>query len=48
MGSCVKGKVGNMEDNTKEERSRRKREYVVVYVKDIVVKNNFLVQFEDG
>ena len=48
VGFVVKEKVGDMEENTREERIRRMRKYVVGCVKDVVGKKNVLVKFEDG
>ena len=48
VGSVVKAKVGEMEDNTREERSRRVSKEVVGCVQRVVGKKRFLVQFEDG
>ena len=48
VGSIVKAKVGNMEDNTREARTRRKRKYVVGCVHAVVWNKKFLLQFEDG
>ena len=47
VGSVVKAMVGDLENITREGRSRRMRKYVVVCVQSVVWKNNFLVQFED-
>ena len=47
VGSLVKAKVGNMEDNKSEGIIRRIRKDVVGYVQYVVGKKNFLVQFED-
>ena len=48
VGSVVKAKVGEMEDNTREERSRRVSKEVVGCVQSVVGKKILLVQFEDG
>ena len=48
MGSVVKTKVGEIEDNTREGRSRRLSKYVVVFVQNMVGKKRFLIQLEDG
>ena len=48
MGSVVKAKVGELENITREGRSRRMRKEVMGCVQSIVGKNKFLVQFEDG
>ena len=48
MGSVVKSKVGDMEDNTKEVRGTKIRKYVVGCVQDVVVNKKFLVKFEYG
>ena len=48
LGSVVKEHVGEMEDNTREGRSRRMRKEVVGCVQDVVGKKKLLVQFEDG
>ena len=47
LGSVVKAKVEELENITREGRSRRMRENVVVCVQSVVVKNNFLFQFGD-
>ena len=47
MGAVVKAKVGEMEENTREGRSRRTRKEVVGCVQDVVGKKNFLGQFKD-
>ena len=46
MGSVVKAKVGELENITREGRSRRMSREVVVCVQSVVGKNNFLVLFE--
>ena len=46
--SAVKAKVGNMEENTREGRSRRISKEVVVCVHTVARKKKFLIQFEDG
>ena len=46
MGYVVKAKVGDMEENTKGERSRRMRKEVVGCVQDVVGKKRLLVLFE--
>ena len=43
LGYLVKEKVGNMEENTREVRSRRTRKYVLGHVKSVVGKKKFLV-----
>ena len=48
VGSLIKAKVGNMEENTREGRSRRMSKDVVGCVHSVVGKKKFLVQFEDG
>ena len=48
MGYVVKEKVGDMEDNTREGRSRRMSKYLMLFVQAVVGKNNFLGQFECG
>ena len=48
MGSVVKAKVGGMEDNTREGRSRRMRNKVVVCVQAVLRKNILLFKFKDG
>ena len=48
MGSLVKSKVGKIEENTREGRSRRIRKDVVGCVQAVVGNKKFLVQFEDG
>ena len=47
MGHPVKTKVGKIEENTREGRSRRLRREVVVYVQSMVRKKKFLFLFED-
>ena len=46
--SAVKSKVGNMEENTREGRSRRISKEVVVCVHTVARKKKFLIHFEDG
>ena len=48
VGSVVKAKVREIEENTREGRSRRMRKEVVGCVQDVVGKKRFLVQFGDG
>ena len=48
MGSVVKAKVRELENITREGRSRSMRKEVVGCVQAMVGKNLFLVQFEDG
>ena len=48
MGSLIKSKVREMEDNKKERITRRTRKEVVGYVHDMVGKKKFLIQFENG
>ena len=48
MGSVVKAKVGEIEENTREGRSRRTRKEVVGCVQDVSGKKNFLIQFLYG
>ena len=48
VGSIVKGKVGEMEDTTREVRIRRMRKEVMGCVQAVVGKKIFLVQFENG
>ena len=48
VGSVVKAKVGELENITREGRSRRMRKEVVGFVQSVVGKNKFLVLFEDG
>ena len=43
----MKAKIGEMEDNTREGKSRRMRKLVVVCVQAMVGEKKFLVQFED-
>ena len=45
VGSVVKLKVGDMEDNTREVIIRRMSKYVVGCVQAVVGKNKFLVKF---
>ena len=47
VGSDVKTKVRDMEENTREVRTRRMRKEVVGCVHAVAGKKNFLVQFED-
>ena len=47
VGSIMKAKIGEMEDNTREGKSRRMRKLVVVCVQAMVGEKKFLVQFED-
>ena len=48
VGSAVKAKVGEMEENTREVRIRRIRKYVVGCVQNVVGIKILLVQFGDG
>ena len=48
MGSVVKAKVGELENITREGKSKRMRKEVVGCVQSVMRKNNFLVQSEDG
>ena len=48
LGYVVKEKVGEMEDNTREGRSRRMRKYVVGCVQTVVGKKRLLFQLEYG
>ena len=48
VGSVVKAKVGELEKITRKGRTRRMRKEVVGCVQSVVVKNKFLVIFEDG
>ena len=48
MGSVVKAKVGELENITRDGRSRRTRKELVGCVHSLVGKKKFLVQFEDG
>ena len=48
VGSVVKAKVGELENITREGRSRRMRKEVVGCVQHVVGGNKFLVLFEDG
>ena len=48
MGSVVKAKVGEIEENTREGIIRMIRKEVVVCVQDFMLKNILLVQFGDG
>ena len=45
VGSVVKAKVGEMEENKREGRSRRMRKEVVGFFRAVVGGNKFLVQF---
>ena len=48
VGSVVKAMVGELENITREGRSRRMRKEVVECVQSVVGKKKFLIQFEDG
>ena len=48
VGSVVNTKVGELEKITREGGSISMRKYVMVCVQDVLGKNNFLVQLEDG
>ena len=48
VGSIVKAKVGELEEITREGRSRRMRKYVVGFFQAFVGKKDSLVQFEYG
>ena len=48
VGSVVKSNVGELENITREGRSRRMRKYVVGCVQSVVGKKNFLVKIENG
>ena len=48
VGFVVKANVGELENITKEGRSRRTRKEVLGCVHSVVVKKKFLFQFEDG
>ena len=48
VGSVVKAKVEDMEENTRKGRIRRTGKEVVGCVQDVVGEKEFLVQFEDG
>ena len=48
VGSVVKAKVGDMEENTREGRNSRIRKEVVGCVQDVVGNKKFLVQFGYG
>ena len=45
VGSVVKARFVEKEENTREVRIRRTREKVMVYVQAVVGNNKFLVQF---
>ena len=47
VGSVVKAKAGETEENKREGSNRRMRKDVVGCVQAVVGKKNFLVQFED-
>ena len=47
-GSVVKAKVGELEQISREGRSRRMRKEVVGCVQSVVGKKKLLVQFKDG
>ena len=48
LGSVVKAKVGELENITREGRSRRMRKDVVGCVQSVVGRKNLLFLFEDG
>ena len=48
VGSVVKAKVGDMEENIREGRTRRIRKEMVGYLQSMVGNNRFLFQFKDG
>ena len=48
VGSLVKAKVRNMEENTREGGIRSMRKDVVGFVQSLVGKNEFLFKFEYG
>ena len=48
LGSVVKAKDVEMENNTMEVRIRRMRENMVICLQDVVDKKKFPVQFEEG
>ena len=48
VGSVVKSKVGDMDDNTREGRTRRIGKEVVRCVHDVVGNKKFIVKVEDG
>ena len=48
VGSVLKEKGGEMEENTREGRNRRMRKDMVGCVQDLVGKKILLVQFKDG
>ena len=48
VGSLVKEKVRNMEENKREVRDRRISKYVVGCIQTVVGKKKFLVQFQYG
>ena len=48
VGSIVKAKVRNMEEKTREGRSRRTRKEATCCIHAMVGKKKFVVQFEDG
>ena len=48
VGTLVKSKVVDMEDNKREVINMRTRENLVSGVQYVTKKNNFLVQFEDA
>ena len=48
MGFIVKAMVGDMEENTREGRSKIIRKELVGCVQNVVGKKRFLVQFGDG
>ena len=48
LGSIVKEKVGEKEDNKREGIITRTRKEVVVCVQDVVGNNNFVDKFEYG
>ena len=48
MGSSENAKVGELENITREERTKRLRKEVMGCVQSVVGKKNLLVKFEDG
>ena len=48
VGYVVKAKVGELEEITMDERSRRMRKDLVGGVQSVMWNKSFLVKFEDG
>ena len=48
VGTVVKAKVGELEEEIQEEFSRRLRKDITSVVQEIVGKRRYLVRFQDG